>query len=222
MAASVVALVSTVGLLILADFEHCRTTRPSAIIQSFLLLTILLDLPRVRTSWLLDGGSVVAAVFTATFAIRIVLLTLESIPKWKRVVAGPEIPPEERQGIFGRIFFWWLMPMFREGYRRDLSMDDLFAIDDDLKGDTLSARLLKSWESGASNFVIPYIADDIRADEVELLSSEPQETALLNCCCPLDFPPRTQPSPSASSRLFGLQSCPTVPHPCYDYLHYAT
>jgi len=38
--------------------------------------------------------------------------------------------------------------MFFKGYSRTLSMDDLFAIDDDLKGTKLHERLLKSWHSG--------------------------------------------------------------------------
>jgi len=142
-------LVSTVLLLVVSDFEHRRTTSPSGLIQVFLLLTVLLDLPRLRTAWLLDGAYVVASVFTVTFVLRILLLTVESVQKWKHAAISPEsIPPEERQGIFGRTFFWWLMPMFLKGYTRDLSMDDLFAIDDDLKGGMLYERLISSWNSG--------------------------------------------------------------------------
>ncbi len=145
----VLDLLSTLALLVLSDFEHCRTTRPSAIIQSFFLFTILLDVPRLRTAWLLDDNYVAACLFTASFSLRVLLLVLESFQKWKRATVPPDsIAPEERQGIFGRISFWWLMPMFFEGYRRDLSMDDLFAIDDDLKGPILYERLLQSWNSG--------------------------------------------------------------------------
>lgn len=150
-AANVVLLCSTFGLLVLSHFEHCRTTRPSLITQSFLLVIIVLELPRLRTLWLLEGDDqqAVACLFTVVFVLWIVSLQLESLQKWKHVHASTKsIPPEERQGMFGRTFFWWLMPMFMQGYSRTLSMDDLFAIDDDLKGTMLYERLLKSWRSG--------------------------------------------------------------------------
>jgi hypothetical protein len=38
--------------------------------------------------------------------------------------------------------------MFFEGYKRTLSMNDLFAIDDDLKGTRLYERISKTWQSG--------------------------------------------------------------------------
>lgn len=149
LAASILALLSTLALLVLSDFEHRRTTRPSAIIQVFWLFTLMLDLPRLRTMWLLGDESLVASLFTVTYGLRVVLMLVESIQKWKHATVSPEsIPPEERQGVFGRLFFWWLMPMFMEGYRRDLSMDDLFAIDDDLKGTILYSRLQSSWKTG--------------------------------------------------------------------------
>jgi len=144
-------LLSTLSLLVLSHYEHCRTIRPSATIQLFLLCTLLLELPRLRTTWLLgeDGQDMVHCLFTATFILWIVLLQLESFQKWTHTTVSPElIPPEERQGIFGRTFFWWLMPMFFTGYSRTLFMDDLFAIDDDLKGTRLYERISKSWKSG--------------------------------------------------------------------------
>lgn len=47
------------------------------------------------------------------------------------------------------------MPMFFQGYSRTLSMDDLFAIDDDLEGTTLYERLLKSWLCGKLRIDLP-------------------------------------------------------------------
>ena len=137
---------------------HSRTTRPSGVIQSFLILTALLDMPRLRTAWLVDSDYTVACLFTAVFCARVSVLALESIPKWKHATMAPEsIPPEEREGVFGRTFFWWLMPLFIKGYRRDLSMDDLFAIDDELKGAALYDRLLASWKSGKEMGLLDFI-----------------------------------------------------------------
>ncbi len=98
---------------------------------------------------MLDNETVVAAIYTVVFVLRIPLLLLESQQKWKHATIPPEeIPPERRQGIFGRTFFWWLNPLFIKGYTRDLTMDDLFAIDDDIKGEKLYDRLIKHWNKG--------------------------------------------------------------------------
>ncbi|KAK3353395.1 ABC transporter [Lasiosphaeria hispida] len=146
LASGILALLSTLTLLGLSDSEHSQSLRPSTVLQCFCVSTILLDLPRVRTQWLLDDNSAVAPVFTATFVLRIVLLTLESLPKWKHTTISTEdVPPEMRQGILGQTFFWWLKPLFLEGYKRDLSMEDLHPVDGDLTGSVLRTKLLRSW-----------------------------------------------------------------------------
>ncbi|KAH8891756.1 ABC transporter [Thozetella sp. PMI_491] len=147
-AAGILSLLSILGLVALSDYEHCRSISPSIIIQIFLLLSTVLSLPTLRTIWLLGSASTTAALYTLTFSLRIVLLALESAPKWKHTVEPPElIPPEETQGIFGHTFFWWLIPMFMKGYTRDLTMKDLVIIDDNIKGDQLYERFIVSWNS---------------------------------------------------------------------------
>ncbi|KAK0715388.1 P-loop containing nucleoside triphosphate hydrolase protein [Lasiosphaeris hirsuta] len=147
LASGMLALLSTLALLGLSDLEHSQSLHPSAILQSFFVSTSLLDLPRVRTQWLLENNSAIASVFTTTFALRILLLALESLPKWKHATISTEdIPPEMRQGILGQTFFWWLKPLLLEGYKRDLTMQDLHPVDDALKGGVLRTRLLRSWD----------------------------------------------------------------------------
>ncbi len=149
LAASIVALVSTLALLVLSDKEHLRVVQPSAIIQAFFFFTILLDLPRVRTQWFLDDNFIIAILTTVTFGLRFIVFSVESLQKWRRATVPPEsIAPEYRQGLIGRTFFTWLNPMFMEGYKRDLNMGDLFPIDNDLKGQQLYERLLKHWNTG--------------------------------------------------------------------------
>lgn len=148
LAAAILALVSTLSLLVLADFEHRRSIQPSVVTQLFFFSTIVLDVPRIRTAWLLDDNYLAAVVFTVTFALRFPLLWLESEQKWKRTSSPESIPVENRQGVFGQTFFTWLNPLFLQGYQRDLTMDDLFTVDAGLKGETLHARLLEHWNRG--------------------------------------------------------------------------
>ena len=168
--ASIVALFTILVLLVLSDFEHRRSIRPSGVIQVFFIATILVDLPRVRTQWLLDQPPLMPALVTVAFALRIVNLIVESFQKWNHSTLPPEATaPEYRQGVLGRTFFTWLNPLFMEGYKRDLDMKDLFQIDDELKGKKLHARLLKQWKAGEIH--IPLIASNTREDDHLLLQA---------------------------------------------------
>jgi ATP-binding cassette, subfamily C (CFTR/MRP), member 1 len=149
LAAAVLSFVSTLCLLALSVFEHGRDLRPSILVQLFLSTTILLDLPRVRTQWLLKGNSTVASLLTVALVIRVVIVTLESLQKWE---TGGDLPagasPEMMQGLFGHTFMWWLNPLFQIGYKRDICMDDLHQLDHGLQGEPLGDRLLRSWDKG--------------------------------------------------------------------------
>ncbi|KAL1890953.1 hypothetical protein Sste5346_007950 [Sporothrix stenoceras] len=60
-------------------------------------------------------------------------------------MADKRISPEEIQGVFGDTFFTWLNPLFFQGYKRNLTMDDLYPVDDGLRGQTLYDRLQSHW-----------------------------------------------------------------------------
>ncbi len=145
---SVLSLAAVLALALLSDAEHGRSRRPSALIQSFLLATTVFGVARVRTQWLLPDALTLARVMTAAFAIRLVLLVLESVSK-RRYVASPHvnsIPPEETAGIFGRSLFLWVNPLLFLGYRRDLTLADLYPVDDGLSGERVYERLEAVWE----------------------------------------------------------------------------
>jgi hypothetical protein len=149
LAAAALTFISTLFLLVLSAYEHNRDLRSSIILQCFLLLTILLDLPRTRTQWLLEGNSTVASLFTVTLLLRVAILGLESLQKWKSDAELPDrVSREMMQGIFGHAFFLWLNPLLLIGNKRDIGMEDLYEVDGELRGDTLGDRLLKSWEKG--------------------------------------------------------------------------
>ncbi|KAK6074727.1 ABC transporter [Seiridium cupressi] len=144
--ASIIALVATLSLAVLSDFEHNRVVRPSLVAQSYLFFTALLDLARVRSQWLVDDNNIVASIVTATFILKLAILAVESIEKHPYTsTKGDGVPPLERCGIFGRALLLWLNPLFMLGYRQDLAMDNLFPLDHDLRGSHLENRLERRW-----------------------------------------------------------------------------
>lgn len=144
-------LLSALGLVGLSYQEHKHGSPPSWTIQTSLLFTSFLDIARVRTQWLLGNKNVVpAALVTLTLCLKAVALLLESQRKPSLLMTRSYgvIAPIETCGIFGRALLLWLNPLFTMGYKQDLTVDELFALDSDLSGQLLTDRLAKTWGRG--------------------------------------------------------------------------
>ncbi|KAI4192890.1 MAG: hypothetical protein LQ346_004105 [Caloplaca aetnensis] len=141
-----VTLVGTLALGVLSFAEHQRTIRPSLILEAYLLLSLIFDAARVRTLWLQDYNNILAAVSTAAFAIKICLLSVETVGKRKllRKEYASE-SPEATSGLFGKSLFLWLNPLFRTGYKHSISVADLIALDKHLTANYLYDRLHQPW-----------------------------------------------------------------------------
>ncbi len=135
-------------------FEHSRDIKPSAVIQAFLLVITVLELARVRTEWFMPENLVVASIFTAVFVLRLPLLALESWPKVSHARQdASSLSPMEGSGIFGNSLLLWVLPLLRAGYGRDLSLEELYPVDQELQGKHVTSRLTKVWET--SEALIP-------------------------------------------------------------------
>ena len=148
LASSVLAVVSTLALAVFSTFEHSRDIKPSAVIQTFLLVITVLELPRVRTEWFMPENLAVASIFTAVFVLRLPLLALESWPKASHARQDTsKLSPVEGSGIFGSSLLLWVLPLLRAGYGRDLSLEELYPVDQELRGKHLTSQLGKVWET---------------------------------------------------------------------------
>ncbi|KAH8881646.1 P-loop containing nucleoside triphosphate hydrolase protein [Thozetella sp. PMI_491] len=146
LAAGLLSVLSTLTLFVLSILEHSRDIKPSAIIQTFLLMTALLDVARVRTEWFMVDGITVASLFTATFALRLLILAVESVPKVPYILVDvSDQCPREYSGIFGRSLMTWVLPLFRDGYKRNLSLEELFPVEHSLRGNRLADQLQAVW-----------------------------------------------------------------------------
>lgn len=140
------ALVGSLALALLSFVEHQRTIRPSLITEFYLGLSLLFDSVRIRTLWLQRYNGTVAATTTASLVIKLILLWVEAVGK--RRVLRPEWQrqsPEATSGLWGKLFFWWLNPLFLRGFARSLSMEDMLPLDKHLTSDYLYHTLHKAW-----------------------------------------------------------------------------
>lgn len=135
-------------VLALSWFEDSRSIRPSTFLSTYLLFTVLLDLPQARTLWLQRSNVSVAALFSVNIGIKLALLSLESRNKRPYIITAESCmhPPESVSGIINRSLMWWLNKLFQYGYKALIKPDALYTLDQDLSADNLHRRVHMAWE----------------------------------------------------------------------------
>lgn len=140
-----VTFASSLCMVPLSAFEHSRSLRPSIIFNSYLFLTILFDIVVTRTLWLASRDLdelTFTRLFTSGLAIKVVMLLLESAQKTRWFISWDvkEHSPEETAGVFGLGAFFWLNRLFLTGYKKVLTMDDLYPLDSAMISQKLHAE----------------------------------------------------------------------------------
>jgi ATP-binding cassette subfamily C (CFTR/MRP) protein 1 len=143
-------LVAIALALPLSFLEHARSPRPAMLLSSYLLLSLLFDIVRSRSFWLLASThteNAFAAVFTAAIGVKTVAFLAESQTKtrWIQWDAASH-SPEETTGFFGLAAFTWIWKLFAIGRKKVLTLDDLFILDRHMASDTLRLKLQASRE----------------------------------------------------------------------------
>jgi len=149
-ASAVLSVFSALSLAILSHFEHTKSVRPSFIINLYLLSTVLFDIARVRTQWLIgsSGRHALSGVLSASLAVKLVNLLLEALEKHSLLLGlGRKFSLESTSGLISRSSFWWLNSLLLSGYNKLLTLDDLPAIYEKLDSAQLAARLQSAWDA---------------------------------------------------------------------------
>ena len=145
-AEAVVGLVDALVIAALSFAEHRRSIRPSALLNSYLFLSIILDIALARTFWIRHDLQAIAGVFTTALVVKTVLLILEETPK-PLLVGEKETSRETVAGVVSRSVFWWLNTLFLAGSRLLLGVDDLGSIGDKFNSRKLMECLETAWSN---------------------------------------------------------------------------
>ncbi|KKK25305.1 hypothetical protein AOCH_002967 [Aspergillus ochraceoroseus] len=136
------------GLLSYA--EHSFSTTPSFLLSTYLFVTLLFDIAKSRTLWLRQVGGTdekIAILTSVVVVTKLLLLLLETVEK--RHILRYDYrgyPPEATAGIFNKVFFWWLNPLFQRGYLKSLAIDDLYVLDKQMVSKRLHQILENVWK----------------------------------------------------------------------------
>jgi len=135
----------------LSPIEHRKSPRPSFFIITYLLFSVTFDVARTRTAWLLASNDPVAAVITASLVSKLTILVLEAVDKRGILVESYRyLSHETTSGPLNRGVFWWLTPLLADGWKRVLSVSDLFSISEKLASVRVEQKLRAVWEKGKS------------------------------------------------------------------------
>lgn len=119
----------------LSFFYHSRSMRQSTILQLYLSISLLFDIARTRTLWLLKSYTITAGIFTAVTVSKTLMLCLEIIEKRRTLKpAFGNLMREATGGFANRSMFWWLNQPLRNEARKIIALKDL-----DELGERLSA-----------------------------------------------------------------------------------
>jgi ATP-binding cassette subfamily C (CFTR/MRP) protein 1 len=106
LAADTLTIVGIAGVTWLSYIDHQRSLRPSTLLSLYLSALVILDIPRVRTLWLIGSANGDAAAMTVTLIMTAVALLLESAEKRSSVVEKKSFgAPEEYSGFWTRTAF---------------------------------------------------------------------------------------------------------------------
>lgn len=147
--ASGVLSVITIAAAGLHSFlEDQRARKPSDLLILYLSASILLSIPRLRSLWLIPSPDSPKAIWAVIFVITVVALAVESMSKSRllRSVYQRTMTKEQALGFWGRSFFIWVLPLFRTGYSKLLSPEDMPDVDDELAEDAVWTKLEASWQ----------------------------------------------------------------------------
>lgn len=183
-ASSVLKLVSALFMITLSLVDHSKSPRPSVLLNSYLFLTLLLDGVQARTLFLSSGDKpelTYSSIFSAAIALKVAILLLEAQRKSKWVNWNEkEHSPEETSGIFSLGVFFWLNNIFLDGYKKILTIKDLYPLDSSLDGKLLHEEFSKNMDysklKGDKFGLVKVLA---RTLQVPLLLPIPPRLALL-------------------------------------------
>ncbi|KGO49054.1 ABC transporter, integral membrane type 1 [Penicillium expansum] len=191
-ASSVLNLVSALLMITLSVVDHSRSPKPSALLSSYLFLTLFLDVAQARTLFLSSDDKpelTYSSIFVTAIALKTGILLLEAQQKSRWVGWDEkEHSPEETSGIFSLGVFFWLNKIFLDGYSKILTVGDLYPLDSSFNARALHDEFLKNIDySKLKGDKFGLVKVLIRTLKVPLLVPIPGRLALLcfTFCQPL-------------------------------------
>lgn len=148
-AAAIMSFLAACLTTLLVHAEHVKTIRPSFLLTCYLLLTVIFDMARVRTEWMLPDQTSYATLLSELIAVKIFLLGLETVEK-RHILLNQKVVHsiEATSGPFSKGLFIWINSLLAVGWRTVLTLNGLPAIYEELSSEDLMDRFSRKWDKG--------------------------------------------------------------------------
>lgn len=211
--ASGLALAASLVICILVHLEDRYTIKPANLTTLYLLVSLLFDAAQARTLFLRDSNdSSLAAVLVAVIATKVVLVVLENQSK-RSDLRSPydKYPPEALSGPLNTSLFLWINSLFRTGWRKTMTVDDLFEIDQHLSSSRLTERMKQKWALRGKYMVLNIERKILTSAR---LSRDSNYTTMDRCSL---FQSGAIPGGNSTSVSDRLQLCSAIPYPARNH-----
>lgn len=146
--AATLTLLDTVAFCFLSYVEHERNIKPSAVLGIYLFFSLLFDIVRIRTLWLIGQDTNEARIFTTSVVLKVCILCLEVKEKRDYLTGVDKLRgPEELSSILSQGVYYWLNRLIVQGYNKVLSLEDLYPLDEYLSAQSLQTRFSRKWDN---------------------------------------------------------------------------
>ncbi|TID01979.1 Multidrug resistance-associated protein 1 [Colletotrichum higginsianum] len=143
-ASDAMAFIVALVMILLSFLEHLRSPRPSMLLGVYLLVTILFDVAQARTLWLSSAASTnelqQARISVAAVVVKAAILVLESRKKPRPNLQAQQ-SPEVTTGIISLSTYFWVNNLLLAGFRKLLTIGDLYALDQSMSAEVLYTKL---------------------------------------------------------------------------------
>ncbi|KAJ6446792.1 ABC multidrug transporter [Purpureocillium lavendulum] len=142
--AAIFSIFEAATISVISYSEHRKSIKPAALLDGYLLVSLILSVAPARTYFLrADVPRAIAGVYATGLVAKAALLVLEETRK--RGVSG-DAAPETIAGVVSRGVFWWLNRLLVTGARNVLGVDDIQAIEPKFDSRQLLSTLERAWE----------------------------------------------------------------------------
>lgn len=133
-------------LLIASCLEHVRSWHPSTLLCVYLGISILLDLPRIRTTFALFHGQAIPGLLLGSLLVKVLLFICEVSEKRRLLLQEwRNLSYETTSSVLSRSLFIWLNRLLITGFRSLLTVNLLTSIDDEMLAASRPTQLKERW-----------------------------------------------------------------------------
>ncbi|KAI9475895.1 MAG: multi drug resistance-associated protein MRP [Benjaminiella poitrasii] len=133
--------------------EYTRNRVASGVLLFYWLFVIIVNCIKLRT-YIMNGDQyndpTQFRFFAMNSVLAVVIFILENIerPKSQYIMLEEDEldSPEEKADIFSRLTFSWMTPLMRLGYKKPLTMDDLWNLKTDDQSAIVGYKFQQNWE----------------------------------------------------------------------------